>query len=99
MGNDKTLSNSESSWAHLVSDAKKRGCFFNADDDESLAKAILEVKKEFNQLDDLLKGDSILFRNARWKVQALHSFSVFICFLFIWPFCLLLLFICIGSIQ
>ncbi|TYK30411.1 uncharacterized protein E5676_scaffold349G00130 [Cucumis melo var. makuwa] len=68
LGNDKTLSNSESSWAHLVCDAKDRGCFFDADDDENLAKAIVDVKKEFNQLDDLLRGDSILFRNARWKV-------------------------------
>ncbi|XP_038877003.1 uncharacterized protein LOC120069339 isoform X2 [Benincasa hispida] len=68
LGNDKTLSNSEASWAHLVCDAKDRGCFFNADDDENLAKAIVDVKKEFDQLDDLLKGDSILFRNARWKV-------------------------------
>ena len=75
LGNDKTLSNSESSWAHLVCDAKDRGCFFNADDDENLAKAIVDVKKEFNQLDDLLKGDSILFRNARWKVQYEPNFS------------------------
>lgn len=82
LGNDKTLSNSESSWAHLVRDAKNRGCFFNADDDENLAKAILDIKEEFNQLDDLLKGDSILFRNARWKVQDSHSFSSFYLFLF-----------------
>ncbi|KDP32609.1 hypothetical protein JCGZ_13159 [Jatropha curcas] len=33
-----------------------------------LAKAILDVKKEFDQLDDLLNGNSVLFKCARWKV-------------------------------
>lgn len=100
LGNDKTLSNSDSSWAHLVCNAKERGCFFNADDDENLAKAIVDVKKEFNQLDDLLKGDSILFRNARWKVQYQPSFLLFIYSLFVLLTSLLsLIFTCIGSIQ
>ncbi|XP_011025216.1 PREDICTED: uncharacterized protein LOC105126145 [Populus euphratica] len=68
LGNERTLSNSESIWEKLVHDAKERNCFFNADEDKDLAKAILEVKKEFDQLDDLIKGDSALFRSARWKV-------------------------------
>lgn len=68
MGNERTLSNSESIWEKLVHDAKERSCFFHADEDKDLAKAILEVKKEFDQLDDLIKGDSALFRSARWKV-------------------------------
>ena len=33
-----------------------------------MAKAILDVKKEFEQFDDLLNRDSILFKSARWKV-------------------------------
>ncbi|KAJ6903318.1 hypothetical protein NC651_020731 [Populus alba x Populus x berolinensis] len=69
LGNERTLSNSQSIWEKLVHDAKERNCFFNADEDKDLAKAILEVKKEFDQLDDLIKGDSALFfRSARWKV-------------------------------
>jgi len=36
--------------------------------DHDLTKAILDVKKEFEQFDDLFNGDSILFRSARWKV-------------------------------
>nr|TKR83593.1 uncharacterized protein D5086_0000263640 [Populus alba] len=68
LGNERTLSNSKSIWENLVHDAKERNCFFNADEDKDLAKAILEVKKEFDQLDDLIKGDSALFRSARWKV-------------------------------
>lgn len=68
LGNERTLANSESVWEALIRDAKNRQCFFNADEDKDLAKAILEVKKEFEQLDDLLNGDSVLFRSARWKV-------------------------------
>lgn len=71
MGNARTLANSESVWEALVCDAKDRNCFFNADDDKDLAKAILEVKKELDQLDDLLNEDSILFKRARWKVYSL----------------------------
>ena len=71
LGNERTLSDSESVWKALVLDAKCRQCFFNADEDKDLAKAILEVKKEFDQFDDLLNADSILFRIARWKVKLL----------------------------
>lgn len=49
-------------------DAKCRQCFFNADEDKDLAKAIWDVKKELDQFDDLLNADSVLFRNSRWKV-------------------------------
>ncbi|KAL3731173.1 hypothetical protein ACJRO7_028099, partial [Eucalyptus globulus] len=48
--------------------------FFNVDDDKDLAKAILDVKKENNQLDDLLDRGSVLFRNARWKVLFSDNF-------------------------
>lgn len=68
LGNERTLINSESIWKELVCDAKRRQCFFNVDEDEQLAKTILEVKKEFDQLDDLLNGNSVFFRSARWKV-------------------------------
>ena len=68
LGNDKTLVNSGSVWKTLVLDAKNRRCFFYADQDKDLAKAILDVKKEFEQFDDLLNPNNILFRSARWKV-------------------------------
>ena len=68
LGNDRTLVNGGSIWETLVLDAKNRQCFFYADEDKDLAKAILDVKKEFEQFDDLLNHDSILFKSARWKV-------------------------------
>ena len=78
LGNERTLVNSESVWETLVFDAKNRQCFFNADEDKDLVKAIIDVKKEFEQFDDLLNGDSILFKSARWKV-----FGEFLIILFI----------------
>ncbi|KAJ4972464.1 hypothetical protein NE237_005638 [Protea cynaroides] len=74
LGNAKTLINSGSIWSELVHDAENRECFFYADDDKDLAKAILHVKQELDQLDDLLNGDSILFKNARWKVLFSENF-------------------------
>ncbi|XP_050375416.1 uncharacterized protein LOC126792936 [Argentina anserina] len=74
LGNERTLSDGESVWKALVLDAKCRQCFFNADEDKDLAKAILEVKKEFDQYDDLLNADSVLFRSARWKVLFSDNF-------------------------
>ncbi|KAG2708641.1 hypothetical protein I3760_05G201900 [Carya illinoinensis] len=74
LGNEGTLGNSDSIWKDLVLDAKKRQCFFNADEDQDLHKALLNVKREFEQFDDLLKGDGILFRSARWKVLFSDNF-------------------------
>ncbi|XVF85499.1 hypothetical protein PTKIN_Ptkin17bG0122500 [Pterospermum kingtungense] len=68
LGDGRTLSKSGSVWEELVHDAKARHCFFNADENKELAVAILDVMKEFDQLDDLLNQDSVLFKNARWKV-------------------------------
>ncbi|KAA8532347.1 hypothetical protein F0562_032398 [Nyssa sinensis] len=67
LGNERTLANSGSVWEAIVRDAKDRHCFFNADEDTAIAKAILDVKKELDQLDDLLTGNSVLFKTARWK--------------------------------
>ncbi|KAA8532355.1 hypothetical protein F0562_032389 [Nyssa sinensis] len=74
LGSGTTLENSESVWEAVVRDAKLRQCFFNADEDKDLAKAILEVKEELVQLDDLLDKDSILFRTSRWKVLLCNNF-------------------------
>ncbi|XP_042469677.1 uncharacterized protein LOC122052288 isoform X2 [Zingiber officinale] len=40
LGNEPTLRSSRSIWANIVQDAKARGCFFNAIEDKSIAKAI-----------------------------------------------------------
>jgi hypothetical protein len=68
LGNEATLLDSQSVWASIVCDAKDRQCFYDADEDEDLAKLMLEVKKQLNEYDDLLNADSLLFRSARWKV-------------------------------
>ncbi|KAL7258164.1 hypothetical protein ACSBR1_004309 [Camellia fascicularis] len=68
LGNETTLSNSGSVWDELISDAKVRQCFFNADEHKDFEKVIIEVKKELDELDDFLNGNSIMFKSARWKV-------------------------------
>uniref|UniRef100_A0A803Q387 UvrD-like helicase ATP-binding domain-containing protein n=1 Tax=Cannabis sativa TaxID=3483 RepID=A0A803Q387_CANSA len=74
LGNERTLANSQSIWEALVIDAKERHCFYNADEDVGLAKAMLEMKKELDQFDDLLNADSMLFRNSKWKVLFSDNF-------------------------
>ena len=57
-------------------DAKARGCFYDAKDDKSLAQAVAgAMDVELNQLVALLKSDSPIFRNAKWKVYDTPSFS------------------------
>ncbi|KAK3222798.1 hypothetical protein Dsin_009823 [Dipteronia sinensis] len=51
----------------LVQDAKDRRCFFNADEDKDLAGAILEVKKEYDEFDELRNAERIPFGSQRWK--------------------------------
>ncbi|KAJ0078956.1 hypothetical protein Patl1_24392 [Pistacia atlantica] len=74
LGNERTLTHDESVWEILICDAKDRRCFFNADEDKDMAKAILEAKKELDELDELLNADSILFRNQKWKVVFSDNF-------------------------
>ncbi|XP_021833769.1 uncharacterized protein LOC110773552 [Prunus avium] len=49
LGNEATLRNSNSIWKKLILDAKKRDCFYNADDDKNLAQAIAAARLELNQ--------------------------------------------------
>lgn len=65
LGNDATLMNSKSVWRNLIQDAKERSCFYNAEEDKSLAQAIASAKIEFIQLDKPLN-------NSKWKVMTLH---------------------------
>ncbi|GAY56592.1 hypothetical protein CUMW_173100 [Citrus unshiu] len=74
LGNERTLTRNKSVWKALVLDAKARKCFFNADDDKDLGKAILKVKKELDELDELLNPGSVLFRSQRWKVNFSDNF-------------------------
>nr|XP_043619935.1 uncharacterized protein LOC122591753 [Erigeron canadensis] len=68
LGNETTLANSNSVWSDLVSDARNRHCLFDADADECLKMTMIAAKKELEQLDDLVNGNSVLFKHAKWKV-------------------------------
>ncbi|KAE8021889.1 hypothetical protein FH972_007739 [Carpinus fangiana] len=76
LGSGVTLLKSDSVWKKLVLDAKERGCFYDANEDKSLAGAITAALVEFEQLDILLRNDSILFREARWKVDFNKNFKI-----------------------
>ncbi|KAJ0079982.1 hypothetical protein Patl1_24153 [Pistacia atlantica] len=52
LGNERTLTHGESVWEILIRDAKDRHCFFNADEDKDMAKAILEAKEKLDELDE-----------------------------------------------
>ncbi|KAK8549818.1 hypothetical protein V6N13_055384, partial [Hibiscus sabdariffa] len=82
LGDGRTLAKHESVWQGLVHDAKTRHCFFDADEDKGLAKAIFDAKKEFDQLDDILNHDSVLFKNARWKVVTFAGLNLLSFYLF-----------------
>ena len=68
LGNERAITNNENVWKATVLDAKNRKCFFNADQDVEMAKAILDSKKKAYQFDDLLDTNSVLFRSKLWKV-------------------------------
>ncbi|CAL2229728.1 unnamed protein product [Prunus armeniaca] len=74
LGNEATLSNSNSIWKNLILDTKKRNCFYNVDEDNNLAQAIAAALLEHNQLHTLLDADSLLFKNAKWKVWFANEF-------------------------
>ncbi|KAK7817524.1 putative helicase magatama 3 [Quercus suber] len=74
LGNEATLTKSCTIWKELVIDAKKRGHFYNADVDKSLAQAITVALVEHNQIQILLYMDSFLFREAKWKVSFSNDF-------------------------
>jgi len=66
-----TLQKSDSVWKKLVLNAKERGCFYEANEDKRLAQAISDALVELEQLDILLNNDSLLFKEAKWKVHAM----------------------------
>ncbi|OIV95691.1 hypothetical protein TanjilG_01485 [Lupinus angustifolius] len=68
VGNGETLMNSGSVWERLVLDAKARGCYHNANENERLSRSITTSMIELDQVVHLLNTNSPLFRKARWKV-------------------------------
>lgn len=70
LGNGPTLFNSNSIWKKLIMDAKNRNCFYNADEDNNLSDAIASALVDLNQVQVLFNSDSLLFRNAKWKVHS-----------------------------
>ncbi|KAI3700085.1 hypothetical protein L2E82_44701 [Cichorium intybus] len=68
LGDERVLLNGGSYWEQLLLEAKARQCFFQANEHKDLAKVIVEVKKDLHQLDELLIGESSLFRSTTWKV-------------------------------
>jgi len=58
LGNEKTLSRSDSLWRNLINDAKERECFHEAEDDKKLAQAI----KNETLLTELLDGSETPFK-------------------------------------
>ena len=72
------MSKSGTVWTNIVDDAKRRNCIFNATNDATMYKLILQVKQDLDELEDLLNADSVFFRNTRWKVskEVMVSFSL-----------------------
>lgn len=68
LGNASTLVSSGSVWNKLVVDAKSRGCFYNANEDKNFAQALVTASINLAHTDKLLCTDSLLFREAKWKV-------------------------------
>ncbi|GAB4837643.1 hypothetical protein Ancab_002493 [Ancistrocladus abbreviatus] len=67
LGSGTTLINSGSVWKDLVENAKARGCYHDADEDDKLARAITDALIETDQLDDLFNFDSLRLGRPRRK--------------------------------
>ncbi|KAM6546615.1 hypothetical protein CsatB_027351 [Cannabis sativa] len=75
LGDERTLCRGTSSiWKSIIRDAKARKCFFNVEEHEELGKFVVKVKKELDELNEMLNPDSFLFRNSKWKVSFSDSF-------------------------
>jgi senataxin len=71
LGDAVTLLKSNTVWKKLVIDAMERGCFYDANEDKTLAQAITAALAELEKLDILPNNDSLLFKEAIWKVHAM----------------------------
>ena len=52
-------------WQKIVADAKERGCFFNANDDQDLSGAIIKAVIELDEVESLLNMDSLRIGGSR----------------------------------
>ena len=84
LGNGETLLNSNSVWKKLVLDAKARGCFYNADEDKTMARALFFTLNELNKVDSLKPPPMFRIPTARWQVSWIFLFN----FLLDTEFCL-----------
>ncbi|KAH9289075.1 hypothetical protein KI387_033192 [Taxus chinensis] len=75
VGNGPMLVNSNSIWAKITKDAIVRNCFLDPNVDSGMVKVIRKTKAEMEQLQDLLKKDSVLFNHTVWKVMFSNEFK------------------------
>ncbi|KAK1439278.1 hypothetical protein QVD17_05094 [Tagetes erecta] len=74
VGNKETMLKSGSVWTNLVYDAENRGCMFEAHEDKNVAQFMVNAMIESTSFVFLLKTDSILFKDAKWKVNFTNMF-------------------------
>ena len=65
VGNATTLLRSKTVWQKIVADAKERGCFFNANDDQDLSGAIIKAVIELDEVESLLNMDNLRIGGSR----------------------------------
>jgi len=86
LGNGTTLLASNSIWADLVRDSKRRGCFFDAFVDKDLAEAVMLVTKPepWKQIEQVFwnfKSSLFLVRErAPYTLFVRHVFTTLIVF-------------------
>ncbi|XP_074264825.1 uncharacterized protein LOC141587273 [Silene latifolia] len=69
LGSANALSQVNSLWETVITNAKKLRCLLNANEDEEMAQIITNVKSQLDELEDLLDMKSLIFKDARWKVM------------------------------
>ncbi|KAM0832854.1 hypothetical protein ACQ4PT_064635 [Festuca glaucescens] len=74
VGNGMTLSNSKSVWQKIVNDARDRGCYFDASEDEDLSNAVIKAVSELDDAENFVKMDPLhvsrpRFQNKRTKYR------------------------------
>ncbi|XP_051193272.1 uncharacterized protein [Lolium perenne] len=65
VGNATTLVSSKTVWRKIVADAKERGCFFSANDDQDLSGAIIKAVIELDEVESLLNMDNLRIGGSR----------------------------------
>jgi len=64
LGDAKTLASGKTIWRQIVADAKDRGRFFDAKDDEDLSNAVIKAAIDLDQVESLLKFDGLRIRGG-----------------------------------